>query len=295
VHSIRQTDSGRLVTLAGLVLIAVGLAALTGFLPPIATYSYAVVWWGVLMVVDSINSARRGLSLWRGNLPHFLVVILPASVLLWLFFEAVNIPAPQWRYRGDLPGMWRKVIFGFAAFSTVIPIMVESWWLVAGRQCVPPDLLRWCRQYRWLLFAAAAAFTALPFVNDVFWFNQGIWVVPALLLMPFVRAEECSTAGFVRALVFSGLLAGLCWEALNYPAPAHWEYLILPDAPHLFRMPLPGFLGFIPFALTTLAVHEVLLRVRPSIQAGVLLYGLASAGLYWLTLICVERGLWPQP
>jgi hypothetical protein len=281
-------------TTAGFLLTAIGGAALTGFLPAIATYSYAIVWWGVLLLVDSYNAARRGLSLWHGNVRHFVVVTLPASVLLWLFYEALNLPAPQWLYRGDLPGMWRKLLFSFAAFSTVIPIMTEAWWLVAGRQCAPAELLRWFRDHRRISFGAAGVFTALPFVNDNFWFNQGMWIVPALLLLPFLRAQHCTGGTFTRSLVLSGLLAGLCWEALNYRAPAHWEYLILPDVPHLFFMPLPGFLGFIPFALTTMAVYEAQRRIRPSAAAGVILYGLTIAGTYWLTLLCVERGLWPQ-
>jgi hypothetical protein len=280
--------------ITGALITAIGLAALAGALPAIADYSYAIVWWGVLLLVDSVNTARRGLSLFFENLPHLITITLPISVLVWLAFEALNFPAAQWRYRGDIPGIWPKVIFGFVAFSTVIPIMVESWWLVGGRQCVPRNVLRSFRNYRSLSFAAAAVFAVMPFVNDVLWLNQGIWLVPGLLLLPFVSAEHCSAGAFIRALVLSALLAGLCWESFNYPARTHWEYLILPDAPHLFYMPIPGYLGFIPFAMSMLAVYEVQLHVRPTIYAGVLLYGTAITGLYWLTRLYIENGLWLQ-
>src|SRR5688572_29387323 len=200
-------------SIAGGLLTAVGLAALTGILPSVADYSYAIVWWGVLLLVDSVNAARRGLSLFHENLPHFLTITAPASVIVWVVFEALNFPAPQWRYRGDVPGIWPKVVFGFAAFSTVIPIMVESWWLVAGRQCIPQGVLRWFRDYRWLSLGAAGLFVVMPFINDVFWLNQGIWLVPALLLFPFLHAEHCSAGSFLRALVVSALLAGLAWES----------------------------------------------------------------------------------
>jgi len=280
------------IVIAGGLTTALGLAALAGVLPSLADYSYAIVWWGVLLLLDSINAARRGLSLFRENLPHFVTITAPVSVIVWLVFEALNFPAPQWQYRGNVPGVWPKVAFGFAAFSTVIPIMVESWWLVAGRQCIPRGVLRWFRDYRWLSLAAAVVFASMPFVNDVFWFNQGIWLVPALVLLPFVRAEHCSTGAFVRALVLSALLAGLGWESLNYPARTRWEYLILPDVPHLFYMPVPGYLGFIPFALSMLAVFRFQLRIRSTMQAGVLLYATAIGGLYWLTRLYLENGLW---
>jgi hypothetical protein len=277
---------------AGALITALGLAALTGVLSSIADYAYAIIWWGILLLLDSVNARRRGLSLFYGNLRQFVTITAPTSVIVWLAFEVLNLPAPQWRYRGDVPGIWPKVIFGFTAFSTVIPIMVESWWLVAGRQCIPANVLRWFRDHRWLSFAAAAVFAVMPFVNDILWFNQGIWLLPALLLFPFVRAEHCSAGAFIRALVFSALLAGLGWESLNYPARTHWEYLILPDAPHLFYMPVPGYLGFIPFALSMLAVYKFQLHIRPTMHAGVLLYGIAVAGLYWLTGLYMENGLW---
>jgi hypothetical protein len=223
-----------LTIVSGILLTVVGVAALAGWLPVLASYAYAVVWWGVLLLADAFNTARRGLSMWRGNVRHFLIVTLPASVILWLVFEVFNLPAPQWRYRGDVAGIWPKVAFGFAAFSTVIPIMVESWWLVGGRQCAPAGFVRWFREHRLLLSGAAAVFAILPFLNEIFWFNQGIWLVPALVLIPYVRPENCSTSTFLRALVCSALLAGFCWEAFNYPARTHWEYMILPDVPHLF-------------------------------------------------------------
>jgi hypothetical protein len=276
----------------GCVLTVVGAADLAGYIPPITDYAYGIVWWGVLLLVDAWNSNRRGLSLWRGHAAHFLTITAPVSVVVWLFFEAVNLPSPQWRYRGDVPGLWGKVLFGFIAFSTVVPIMVESWWLITGKQRVPAGLLGWARRYRWILLAAAGGLAVVPFINGVFWFNQGIWLIPALVLLPVVRAESCSGAEFARALVLSGLLAGLAWEAFNWPARTHWEYLILPDAPHLFYMPLPGYLGFIPFALSMMAVYVSLRSLRPSLWLGALLYAVAVGGLYWLTVLYVARGIW---
>ena len=281
----------------GCLLTAIGVADLAGYLPAIANYAYGIVWWGVLLLVDAWNAQRRGLSLWRGRGAHFLTITAPVSVVVWLFFEALNLPTPQWRYRGYIPGIWGKVLFGFIAFSTVVPIMVESWWLVAGKERVPSGLLGWARRYRWILLAAAVTFAVVPFVNGAFWLgtfwlNQGIWLIPALVLLPLVRAESCSGAEFARGLVVSGLLAGLAWETFNFTARTHWEYLILPDVPHLFYMPLPGYLGFVPFALSMMAVFGWLRSLRQSVWLGALLYAVAIGGLYWLTVLYVERGIW---
>jgi len=111
-------------------------------------------------------------------------ITVSASVIVWLVFEALNLPAPQWRYRGGIPGVWPKRLFAFAAFSTVIPIMVEPYWLITRRQCAPVGLLRWLRRSRWLCIVLAGLMVMLQFLNDVFWLNQGIWLVPALVLLP---------------------------------------------------------------------------------------------------------------
>ena len=170
--------------------------------------------------------------------------------------------------------------------------MVESWWLVAGRQCAPARLLALFRHRRWSFIGAAGVVAVIPFVNHVFWFNQGIWLIPALVLLPFVRAEPCPGTHFTRALIVSALLAGVAWEAFNYPARTHWEYLILAGVPHLFYMPLAGYLGFIPFALSMMAVHQWTRAMRASVWLGALLYVTAIAGLYWLTVLYIDQGIW---
>lgn len=259
----------------------------------LADYTYPIIWWSLLPLVDAYNQRRRGLSLWRGRTRHFLLITIPVSVLFWLLFEVFNLPSPQWHYKGDINNLHAQVLFGFIAFATVIPIMVESYWLVGGRFCLPAAFSRVFRKWRAASVLAGLVFAAIPFFNDIFWFNQGIWLAPAFILLPFTKIRPCeSTRRFVRALVLSGLLAGFLWELLNYWSRTHWEYLILPGAPHLFQMPLPGYIGFIPFALTALVVYEQQLRLPPRIAISALLYAGAFAALYVLTTVYLHRGLW---
>jgi hypothetical protein len=118
-----------------------------------------------------------------------------------------------------------------------------------------------------------------------------MWLIPALVLLPFLQTEICRPSHFIRAIGASGVLAGLAWEAFNYPARSHWEYLILPDAAHLFYMPLPGYVGFIPFALSMLAVYEFARAARVSVLLGVTLYSLGIAGLYGLMTFHMRTGM----
>jgi len=266
---------------------------MVGFIPLLADYTYPIVWWGLLLVVDAWNIRHRGLSIWRRHLPHFLLVTIPMSVLFWLLFELMNLPAPQWRYKGGVDSLHAEVLFGFIAFATVIPIMVESYWLVAGEFCLPQAFAAPFRKHRIFSILLGLVFAAIPFFNHVFWFNQGIWLAPALVLLPFAEIRPCAhPRRFAAGLILSGGMAGFFWELFNYWARTHWEYLILPGAPHLFQMPLPGYVGFIPFALTSLVVYEHQLRVSTRIVTGALLYSGSVAVLYMLTTVYQQRGLW---
>jgi hypothetical protein len=279
--------------IAGAIICGIGLAAMAGLIPALVDYTYPIVWWGLLPIVDAYNHRRRGLSLWRGRARQFLLITIPISVLFWLLFEALNLAAPQWRYKGGIDNLHAQVFFGFIAFATVIPIMVESYWLVGGSFCLPESLSTAFRRWRVAAIAIGLILAAIPFFNSVFWFNQGMWLAPGLVLLPFAKSPACGgTRRFAIALVASGLIAGFFWEMLNYWARTHWEYLILPTAPHLFQMPLLGYTGFIPFALTSMIVYERQLRLRARVLTGALLYVAALGALYFLTIVYMNRGLW---
>ncbi len=278
------------------MIAGIGVAAMAGLIPVLENYTYPMVWWGLLPIVDAFNYRRRGLSLWRGRARHFLLITIPVSVLFWLLFEAFNLAAPQWRYKGGIDNLHAEVLFGFIAFATVIPIMVESYWLASGPFCLPESFAAVFRRWRGAAIVIGVMFGAVPFFNRLFWFNQGMWLAPGLVLLPFAKSPPCSrTSRFVIALAASGLVAGFSWEMLNYWARTHWEYLILPAAPHLFQMPLLGYTGFIPFALTSMIVYERQLRLRARLLTGVLLYVAAFGALYFLTIVYVNRGLWLLP
>ncbi len=279
--------------IAGVLLLVAGACATVGYAPPLADYTYAIFWWGLLLIVDAFNERRHGLSLWRGRSGAFLGITIPISTLFWLLFELLNLASPQWRYRGGIDNLHAQVLFGFISFATVIPIMVESYWMIGGEFCLPAAFSRAFRRWKWLSILCGLVLAAIPLFNRVFWFNQGIWLAPAFVLLPFTHARPCPRPGrFAAALAGSGLLAGFFWELLNFPARTHWEYMILPRAPHLFQMPLPGYIGFIPFALTALVAYERQSRIPARAVNALLLYGAALAILYLLTGAYVRRGLW---
>jgi hypothetical protein len=87
-------------------------------------------------------------------------------------------------------------------------------------------------------------------------------------------------AWFAASAAAAGILGGVLWEFINYWSLTRWEYLVLPEAAHAFEMPLAGYLGFVPFAFSTLAVYCWQLRLRARAATVALLYGITLAALY---------------
>jgi hypothetical protein len=60
----------------------------------------------------------------------------------------------------------------------------------------------------------------------------------------------------------SGLLCGVLWEFWNYWARSKWHYAV-PIMEHvkIFEMPVPGYLGFPPFALECFTMYVFVRRV----------------------------------
>lgn len=256
-------------------------------------YLYPIAWWIVLPCLDALNYRWRGESLWRGQARHFFLITFPLSVIYWTGFEVLNLFFPQWRYVGGIRTLSVQVAFGAVAFATVIPIMVECYWLVAGRICVPAGLERAAARHTPAFLIAGLLCLLTPLVSDFFWVNQVMWIGPAIMLLPYAQKKACRDGrSFWMGIVFGSLLAGLLWEAINFQAQTRWQYSIEMQQPHLFEMPVFGYLGVIPFGVSTLIVYEWQRRISATRSTGLALYVIALGTLWIMTRIYVDRGLW---
>jgi hypothetical protein len=289
----RTPPSRRTEILVGCITAAIGIAGMAGVIPPIRDFTYPIVWWGLLLILDVSNERRSGESLWHGRVRHFVLITLPLSVIYWMLYELLNLAMPQWRYSGGIRNLNAQVLFGFAAFSTVIPIVMECYWLVGGGSIVPSSLSQVARNYRLWFVLAGAALLTLPLYSPFFWINQLMWLGIAIMLLPFVPGGLSMAAGrFARAVFFGSILSGLLWECANYWAHTRWEYMIQLDEPHLFEMPMAGYFGFVPFGLSTVVLYIWQRRIHPRLAISAVLFIAAFALLYGLTGVYVERSLW---
>jgi hypothetical protein len=260
--------------MAGALLIAVAWVISWAQVRPLAQFYFFPIWLGYILVVDGIVLRRRGTSLLEQGTRQFVMLFVISAVFWWIF-EALNIPVQNWRYLGV--GQYTQLeftLFATLPFSTVLPAVLETTALYASflrperyvplRAVAPPS-----RRF-WLLVVAGVAAAIAPWI----WPQQAyplIWSSLIFVLEPINWfAGRPSTFRLLRAgnptLLFTlfagGLTCGFFWEMWNFYSYPKWAY-VLPGvtAPKLFEMPIPGYLGYFPFALELYAMYNVVLLI----------------------------------
>jgi len=277
------------------VVATVGLGLLV---EPFISWYYHWAWWSYIFAVDGLNRRLAGRSLLRDE-PRRFLYLTAVSVVLWTFFEALNLRLGNWYYVMDHPSRVLRWTGGVVAFATVLPALFETEALlrhlgILRAVRVPP--LRWNRARTRVSLTLGLACFALP----LFWpmvFFPLTWGSFIFLLEPWNRGhapasrlrelEHGEAAPALRWLL-AGLVCGALWETWNFWARVKWIYTVPGfESLKVFEMPLAGFLGFPPFALECVAIVAFLdalgSRLKdhsPRVRRGVLAAatGLAVAG-----------------
>lgn len=256
--------------LIGGALLA-GVLIASRFSAGIDLLRFPIAWAGVLIALDGLARLRRGASPLRTR--GDWIAASAASVLFWDVFELVNLRLRNWGYLGVSPDPWAGSAFALASFATVLPAARLGFAQIAGVLPRPAPRGRgWKAAAGLLLLGLALAFPRHAF--PLAW----IFLWPLCEAVAGVRVP-------LRAMVL-GLPLGLLWEALNWGCARGWVYSIpFFDRPKLFEMPLPGYLGYLPFALECAAALAVVDRLRPHLRgwrapmallAAVLLHAVAN-------------------
>lgn len=240
---------------------------------PVATFFTAIVWTGYIAAADAGVLALSGRSLLRSKPAEFLAVAL-LSAPLWLVFEAYNVRLQNWVYIG-LPAAPAVRYFGyFWAFATIWPGILETSQLLrAAGLCRKPAAPVKLSPSTFLV-AAGAIMLIVPLLLPVRLASYSfglVWLGFIFLLEPVnFRIGAPSLLNDLRqgnrsrfySLLVAGAICGIFWEFWNHWATARWIYVFpILQGMKLFEMPLPGFLGFPPFALELFAMYCFLARL----------------------------------
>lgn len=249
----------------------------------VAIYFTPIAWTAYIAWADSAVFSLRGKSLWQSARAEF-VCLAVCSIPLWLIFEAYNLRLANWVYVG-LPDNPLAQGIGYAwSFATIWPAILETATLLraldrskqpalAGQQIVAEEMpARGTRnsdpappsQSRLPLIASFVGALLLtvpvlvPASIGAYLFGA-VWLGFILLLEPINlrlgteslwRDRRNGDWSRLTSLLAAGWVCGILWEFWNHWAQARWVYTfpIWQDW-KVFAMPLPGYLGFPPFAV----------------------------------------------
>ena len=267
--------------LAGLAIMIVSEAATLAGIEPFASWNTPICWTGFILFADAIVYRGRGNS-WLRSSPREFAALALVSIPLWVVFEGYNLVIRNWSYVG-LPENAALRLFGYAwSFATISPAIFEGAELAslarqragkagkagkAGREMhSPPGLpappaLPALLALLALSIAAGALMLASPFLVSpaiARYMAAPVFLGFIFLLEPINRrlGAESLTRERTINLLLSGLLCGVLWEFWNYWSRAKWIYTVpIMERWKIFEMPLPGYLGFPPFAVECFTMY----------------------------------------
>jgi hypothetical protein len=264
----------------GAALVALGWGSSLAQLQPVARHWFTVTWGGWILVADAVVLARSGRSLLR-VWPGRMAVLFGASAIFWWAFEIANWHLGNWVYSGaEVFGPVERVVLTTAAFSTVLPALAETRDLVRSFVRFPDPPAVWLPERA----RAGALAVGLGLLGGLLlWLfpRQAfplIWVAPLLVLdgIAHLRGRHsllglvgAGRAGPALVVMAAGLLTGILWEGWNWGADPHWSYLVpYVGFAKVFEMPVLGYLGYLPFALTADAAIRTVLGGRGELVDG---------------------------
>ena len=113
----------------GVILLAFSAIFMLQGVEPFASWFYPLAWWCYIFIVDGIIFRIQGNSLIVSRRREFLVMI-PWSVVFWLFFEMINLRMQNWHYVNVIGNLWLRWVGYFTSFATVLPGIFETYELL---------------------------------------------------------------------------------------------------------------------------------------------------------------------
>ena len=235
---------------------------------PVATFFTPIVWTCYILLADACVLALRGRSRLNDEPKQFLGVAL-LSIPLWLIFEAYNLRLQNWTYTG-VPQSWPLALLGYGwSFATITPAIFETADLIESfgwfRSGAPVRFSKAARRGM-IIFGATCLMIPLvaPQAAAARLFCL-VWIGFTLLLDPLnyklrlpalIGDLAQGRRSRIYSLLVSGFVCGWLWEFWNYWAAAKWHYIFpIFQEWKIFEMPIPGYLGFLPFALECFVMY----------------------------------------
>jgi len=257
-----------LISLFTILFHLCGYFVLIKRIEPFQYFAYLILWWSYIIFIDVLIAMRnkRFLILNR-NLP-FLIVI---SSGFWCIYEIINLRLENWFYINLPSNFFQRWIGYLLAYGTVVPALYvtkEFLSVILGVIKVRPIRMG---HYAIPAVYIGAAMCIATIAFPVFLFPLA-WIFLFLILdgynyrrgrPSFMGEREQGLAGNLISTLSSGLICGVIWETWNFWSISKWIYTVpFFENLKIFEMPLPGYLGFLFFAMGTIAFVNFLQGIK---------------------------------
>jgi len=251
----------------GIILLVLSEILHLQKIEPIYSWFYCFAWWSYIFAIDGIIYSLKGNSLIVSRTREFFLMI-PWSVFFWLIFEAANLSLQNWYYI-NLPSSTVERWAGyFIAYGTVLPGLFETTEFletIGLLRNVKTGKVFFSLTARAALILLGVLSLTLPLLAPHQFFCL-IWVGLIFLLEPLnyryggrslLKDLEGGNPRKLYLLLIAGLICGLLWEFWNFWARSKWVYTVpFFEITKGFEMPVPGFLGFPPFAVQVYVMYN---------------------------------------
>jgi hypothetical protein len=250
------------------------------WLAAVQEHTFTPLWLGYIVTVNAATFARTGRCLMLHR-PGYLLSLFFLSAAFWWLFEYLNRFVQNWYYVGIAePTSIEYFVRATIPFSTVLPAVLGTAELLTSYPAVSAGLDRFrpihlnsTKPACWslLILTCLGLFAIGRWPNYLF---PLIWVGPLLLVVSLQELAgkptilSSLTLGDWRGVwvpALAALVCGFVWELWNWKSLVHWEYAIpFVHQFKLFKMPLLGYAGYLPFGLECVAVADLCLGRQDS-------------------------------
>jgi hypothetical protein len=265
----------------GLLGLLTAEALLFSHIQIVAIYFTPIAWTCYILLIDAAVLAITGHSRLHDH-PARLSGVALLSIPLWLIFEGYNLRLQNWTYAG-VPQAWPLELLGYGwSFATITPGIFETADLIEsfGRFRAANSIKFSGAARGWMVFfgavclilplivpqAVARHLFVLVWIGFIFFLDP----INSELRLPSLLGDfEYGHRSRFYGLLLSGFVCGWFWEFWNNWAAAKWYYIFpMFQQFKIFEMPIPGYLGFLPFALECFVMYVTASWIVTAISGG---------------------------
>ena len=234
-------------------------------------WGFFFLWLGYSLTVDGLVYLKKGTSLLHRSRKKYIMLFIISAPTWWLF-EFLNTFTNNWHYVGrQYFSNLQYFMLASLSFSTVMPAVFGTAELVSCLNFI--KRMNFTKNIRITSSTVTKYFISgwimlLLVILLPKYFYYLIWAALYFIIDPInFRLKNRSLINYaaginwkpIISLAVGCLVCGFFWEMWNYYSYPKWVYTLpFVNFAHLFEMPLPGYIGYIPFSFELFAIYNLI-------------------------------------